>query len=326
MASYYLMRHCRPVPGARDDADRPLTPEGRKQAEEMAAWAKRIVGHVDTVITSPFLRALETAEIMAEALGSNIQRTPMVEPDAKPDEAWRHIEAMAGVSTDVLVVSHHPLVGHLLDQIAGVIGIGHTFEHGSIALVDTYTKEMRWLVSPELVERDDDEELADAAAELAEASLALAEEWVTINGQHIDIGAPLEALSKSDLAKLAYGGGTKAEQDIAEQTENELAAATGMPKSSDNKPFDLQSRKYGVEVKTMVSNTNDKITMNKAARMRKEAEAKASKLKTCTVVVDKRGDTPKYFIKAGFGSFRVGSMTEVPGVSALKAAIYRVAA
>jgi phosphohistidine phosphatase len=170
----FLMRHCRPVPGARDDADRGLTADGRRQAEEMAAWLKRIVGRVDTVITSPFQRALQTAEIMAEALGAHIQRTPMLEPDVKPEEAWRHLEAMMGYYADVLVVSHHPLIGHLVDQIAGMGGMGHTFEHGSIALVDTYAKEMHWLVDPSLVERDEDEVL-EAAADLSEALTELTE-------------------------------------------------------------------------------------------------------------------------------------------------------
>lgn len=165
------MRHSSPVPGARDDAERGLTPAGRKQAEEMGAWLARQVGRVDTVITSPFARAVETAEIMAEALGASIQRTPMAEPDVKPTEAWAHIQAMAGYYSDVLVVSHHPLVGHLIDEIGGVTGISHIFEHGSIALVDSYAKELRWLVNPDLVERDED--IENAAADVAEAAANL---------------------------------------------------------------------------------------------------------------------------------------------------------
>jgi phosphohistidine phosphatase len=167
----FLQRHAHPVPGARDDAERGLTPAGRKQAEEMAAWLAHQIGRVDTVITSPFARAVETAEIMAEALGSHIQRTPMVEPNVKPSEAWAHIQAMAGYYSDVLVVSHHPLVGHLIDEIGGVGGISHIFEHGSIALVDSYAKELRWLVNPDLVERDED--LDNAVAEVAEAAAGL---------------------------------------------------------------------------------------------------------------------------------------------------------
>jgi hypothetical protein len=152
------------------------------------------------------------------------------------------------------------------------------------------------------------------------------EGWVTINGQHIDIGdgAGLP-LSKSDLAKLAYRGGTKAEQDVAEQTEHELSQALGMKKSPDNTPFDLTTKTVGVEVKTLTTGTNDKITMKGEAIARKDAGVKAMKLKrTYTVVVDKRpagvgtstGQT-RYFVREGYGSFRVGSMTEVAGTAAL---------
>lgn len=170
----FLMRHCRAVPGARDDASRGLTDDGRKQAADMAAWLKGQIGRVDTVICSAFMRAIETAEIMAEALGANVQRTPMLDPDADQAEAWKHVEAIAGYCSDVLVVSHHPLVGHLLDEIAGLTGMSHTFEHGAIAAVDTYRKEMYWLVDPSLVEREDDE-LTEAAADLAEALVDVAE-------------------------------------------------------------------------------------------------------------------------------------------------------
>lgn len=126
-------------------------------------------------------------------------------------------------------------------------------------------------------------------------------------------------ISKQEIAKLAHAGGDKHHQDIAEEVENHLAAALGMPKSPDNRPFDLQTKTVGVEVKTLVSNTNDKITMSKEAVARKNAEVKASGLKkTFTVVVDRRASTPKYFIRAGFGSFRIGSMTEVPDTNGLQ--------
>lgn len=173
--------------------------------------------------------------------------------------------------------------------------------------------------------------VVDHLAALEAAGVTVYEGWITTgSGAHIFVGGPsagggkrvaaeAEALTKADIAKLNYRGGTKHEQDIADVTEKELAEQLGMPRTADNKPFDLQTKTLGVEVKTMVSNSNDKITMNKEARLRKEAEAKAKKLKTFTVVVDKRDlSNPRYFIKAGFGSFRVGSMTEVPSATALK--------
>ena len=159
-------------------------------------------------------------------------------------------------------------------------------------------------------------EAADALSDVLE-DLILREDWVTINGQHIDIGAGGEGvpLSKSDLAKLAYRGGTKHEQDIAEDSEKRLAEGLGMARTKDNSPFDLQEGKIGIEIKTFVSNTNDKCTQKAEAMARKVEAIKASKLtKTFTVVADRRGDlaaSPKYYVRDGFGSFRLGTMKEV---------------
>jgi hypothetical protein len=165
-------------------------------------------------------------------------------------------------------------------------------------------------------------ELIEAANDLA----FLVEGLAMINGHPVLIGdatggsrpaGQSSTISKAEIAKLAHAGGDKHHQDIAEKVENDLAAALGMTKSPDNKPFDLTGKKYCVEVKTLVSNTNDKITMSKEAIARKDAAVKESGLKPFTVVVDARGAARTYHIRAGYGSFRLGSMTKV-GVSGLR--------
>lgn len=165
------------------------------------------------------------------------------------------------------------------------------------------------------------------------------EGWVTIDGAHVFIGddgtitkgppgligkAPgggkseVSTPSKSEIAKASQNVARKAEQHIAEQTEVELSAALKMPKSPDNNPFDLQSKTVGIEVKTLISNTNDKITMSKSAVLKKHAEVERAGLKkTYTIVADKRGAATSYFIREGFGSFRIGAMTAVPDTAGL---------
>lgn len=169
--------------------------------------------------------------------------------------------------------------------------------------------------------------IIDAANDLADLIEAGAGHWVMIDGHPILIGGSAggsrnqksSTISKVEIAKLAHAGGDKHHQDIAEQMENHLSEKLGMPKSPDNRPFGLQTKTTGVEVKTLVSNTNDKITMSKEAIARKNAEVKASGLKkTFTVVVDARGDKPKYFVREGFGSFRIGSMTSVSDTNGLR--------
>ena len=335
----YLMRHCTPAAGERLNADRPLTPGGREEAQDMADFMVRQIGRVDIVISSDYIRAKETADIMAKALGSYVATTKQLEPDCKPKDAWDEVKRLAQASSDVLVVSHHPLIGHMIDYLADNSGIGHEFGHGSIACIVPDPPAMHWMVDREIATRQAQFEAAEACAladviemgaaglELAEA-LTLEEGWVTIDGAHVFIGddgiitkgpARLLGLShKSAIAKSNYSGGSKHEQDIAEKMENHLAKELGMKKSSNNKPFDLFGTKYAVEVKTLVSNTNDKITMNKAAVGRKDAFIKQSGLKPFTVVVDARGKTPQYFVRAKYGSFRIGAMTPAASPAAVR--------
>ena len=177
----YLQRHCTPKPGERMNSERGLTAAGILEAEDMAAFLTSQIGRVDIVISSPFARAKETADIMAKALGSYVATTKELEPDAKPKEAWAEVKRLAQASEDVLVVSHHPLIGHMVDYLADNTGIGHEFQHGTIACVVPDPPAMRWMVDREIAHRqcevDAEEagiladvlEMADAGMELAEA-------------------------------------------------------------------------------------------------------------------------------------------------------------
>lgn len=51
----------------RDDAGRPLTPEGRKKMKRAARGLRTLVPALDQLATSPFTRAQQTAEILAAA-------------------------------------------------------------------------------------------------------------------------------------------------------------------------------------------------------------------------------------------------------------------
>lgn len=104
--------------------------------------------------------------------------------------------------------------------------------------------------------------------------------------------------------------GTK-EQKIADNMERRLSAALGVPRTADNSAFDLRNDDVGIEVKTLLSNTNGKITMNKYALGRKMGEAQADGLKTFTVVADLRGrSNATYYVTNRLGSLRINSMTK----------------
>ena len=172
----YLMRHAEPTPGHPMDATRQLTADGKKQAAQMAAFLVRDIGRVDIVISSPFARTMETAEIMADALGSYVASTRLLEPDAEPPEAWKEIERLAQESQHVLLVGHDPSINLLLAWL--INGGSIRFEHGAIAHVSLKTMDrdtheqiigrLHWFVDPKLVGREEEaSEVIEAAREFA---------------------------------------------------------------------------------------------------------------------------------------------------------------
>ena len=163
-------------------------------------------------------------------------------------------------------------------------------------------------------------ELAEALESLAvllEESLILREDqdsgWVTIHGRPVFIGGGESNLSERQQRALkSYKPAKKDVQDIANKSEDKLSKALGIPRTADNSAFDLRNDDVGVEVKTMVTGTNDKITMSKAALGRKLGEAKDDDLTTFTVVADMRGrGSAKYYVSEKLGSLRLGSMKPV---------------
>ena len=68
----YILRHGIAVepgtPGYAKDADRPLTPEGERKLRQIAEAMEALELSFDLILSSPYLRARQTAEIIAEAL------------------------------------------------------------------------------------------------------------------------------------------------------------------------------------------------------------------------------------------------------------------
>ncbi|MNY23403.1 Phosphohistidine phosphatase SixA [compost metagenome] len=125
----WVLRHGEAVPhGSRPhDSERELTDNGRK---EVLHSAEQLMGQPLTAIyASPYLRAQETAHLVREVLGfePEIRTVEWLTPDTEPDKV---AEQMVAVS-DVLLVSHNPLVGNLLSYLQH--GAGHPPERVSTA-------------------------------------------------------------------------------------------------------------------------------------------------------------------------------------------------
>jgi phosphohistidine phosphatase len=137
----YVMRHgiavARGDPNFPDDTQRPLTPEGRKKLRAVAKGLSRLGLSVDSIITSPLVRASETAALVAEVLDSGVE----VESSdfLRPGGSLQALLASLGKRNDqhsVLVVGHEP---DLSDGVAKLIGntrASFQFKKGGCCRID----------------------------------------------------------------------------------------------------------------------------------------------------------------------------------------------
>jgi phosphohistidine phosphatase len=140
------------------DQDRPLTPEGEQKFKEVARGLARILDPPDALLTSPWLRARQTAAIAAAAWDGP-------EPKATPALASGSFEAQARVLDDypedatVAVFGHEPWVSELLARLLGTEDAERlTFKKGGAALVVVPGElaaggSLAWYLSPKLLRK-----------------------------------------------------------------------------------------------------------------------------------------------------------------------------
>ena len=134
-----IVRHATAVPQGTpglSDPDRPLTPAGEKKFGAAARGLAAVLGAPDALLTSPWLRALQTAEIAAAAWGEvSVRKTPALaggdfDELAKVVDRYRDKELVA-------VVGHEPWLSALLARLLGTPHDGRlAFKKGGAALVD----------------------------------------------------------------------------------------------------------------------------------------------------------------------------------------------
>ena len=100
----YLCRHAKAVPGDPDEL-RPLTPDGADDARRLGERLAALPSPPTVVLTSPLLRARQTAEAIADAAGVELRIEPLLAPGASTE---RLRAAVAAWTAPVATVGHQP--------------------------------------------------------------------------------------------------------------------------------------------------------------------------------------------------------------------------
>lgn len=106
-----LVRHAKAAPGD-PDALRSLTAEGRETASALAEQLRS--AHPDAVISSPLLRARETAAPIAAAAGVEPETDARLLPGATADDVR---SLVAGRGETVVIVGHQPDLSEIVFEL-----------------------------------------------------------------------------------------------------------------------------------------------------------------------------------------------------------------
>ena len=159
----YLVRHgiaTERIGGAvLNDSMRPLTDEGRQESKSVAQGLKRINVKPNFFVSSPLVRAKQTAEIFAEVLGgdsSEVKICDALAPGGSPSTLYKFLREL-GNFQEVALFGHEPDIGMLA---ATLLDAAHElrlpFKKAGVCRVDVYDLPpstpgiLKWFITPKI--------------------------------------------------------------------------------------------------------------------------------------------------------------------------------
>lgn len=124
----FLVRHANAVKRQewmpRRDRSRPLTKSGVRKMRRIARGMRALDMKADLILSSPFLRARETAEIIVAELGIPVlELTQDLEPGADVNRLCTFLGRRAGDVRGVVLVGHEPALSSLVSLLLGGKGM-----------------------------------------------------------------------------------------------------------------------------------------------------------------------------------------------------------
>ena len=157
----YILRHAiaeersPSLPGG--DSQRRLTPEGARKMRRIAKGMKALDLEFDLILSSPYLRARETAEIVAKTFrcARKLDLTPALAPDGNPKELMTELLKERRGCKRVLLVGHEPYLSSLISLLlSGHTDISVTLKKGGLCCLTLGSlhygrcAKLEWLLTP----------------------------------------------------------------------------------------------------------------------------------------------------------------------------------
>ena len=154
----YILRHgeAESHESANSDASRALTPKGKTDVRQVLKTARDAGMTVDRIISSPLVRARQTAGIAGKLFGiEDVAETKGLLPGATPQTIWRELTELRDVES-VLLAGHEPHVSRLVQFILEA-AIALDFKKSGLVRIDSEARPgpprgvLKWMITPRLV-------------------------------------------------------------------------------------------------------------------------------------------------------------------------------
>ncbi len=159
----YIVRHAiaenrDPNNSEQQDSQRPLTDPGRKKFRQIARALGNLGTQIDLILTSPYLRAADTAQILRKKLDLNKEQLIKADDLAPGGDAIRLMNDLAGkYSTyqNIAIVGHEPGLSRLISVLlSGDPTLPITLKKGGVCCLTIEKPQygrcatLEWLLAP----------------------------------------------------------------------------------------------------------------------------------------------------------------------------------
>jgi phosphohistidine phosphatase len=143
--------------GYEKDADRPLTPEGERKLLQIAEAMEALDLTFDLILSSPYVRARQTAEIVTEALRvrKRLELSDNLAPGGSPKKLVELLNRLQPRPENVLLVGHEPYLSGLIALlVSGAAILPVVMKKGGLcklttgSLIHGRCATLEWLLTP----------------------------------------------------------------------------------------------------------------------------------------------------------------------------------
>jgi phosphohistidine phosphatase len=155
----YIFRHgiAANAEAGQADADRALTDAGRKKTAEVTRTARRAGADPSLIVSSPYLRAIQTAQIAVEEFGyrGEVIRTETLVPHGTPEDVWSELRDYRDERA-VLLAGHEPLLSRLVAWLLAAPALRLDMKKAAMVRIDLESfgpaphGTLRWMITPKL--------------------------------------------------------------------------------------------------------------------------------------------------------------------------------